>query len=577
VNSPFQRFKRNLLLLLQILLLALLVLAAMQPLWRRSAERATRIPILIDVSASMGAIDSPNGASRLTMAKRRVRDLIEGVASDQELCLIAFASAARRLTPFTNNRRDLHAALDALEVEDVPSDIEEALRLAQALGRSTRFERVILVSDGNLPPRANFELSFAVDYQRIEGTGANCGITALNARRGLGQRWDLFIEVGSSLASETSGGVVEIIRAGNVIATEPVIVRKGSSTRLTLNLPDAKEGLIMARFVPNGFDALASDNTAFLEVPEVRPLEVWAAESLPAFRHALAAMDGVRLNPESGLPTSAGYDLAFVDRETDLSLAARVLCTVGFVPAELQPLLTIQSASTAAVDWRRESPLLQHVTFRDVVIMDEPTRAPNTTDADFAARGYDILVHGAHGPLMIEKQERDQRRIHLLFHPDHSTLPYRVGFPVMISNLVQAALAASHLAEAGASPTGVLPPLKLRPNTAYQVKAPHGHETTMRSDAHGDLRGVIANRVGTYVIRGGGDDVQIGASVLSADETSLRAVDAIELNDQLQIKAATHAALQSDRPLWWPLSLIGFIVLLVEWWFYHRRHTAVAT
>ena len=56
VNSPFQRFKRNLLLLLQLLLLALLVLAAMQPFLRRETGRAHRLPVLIDVSASMAAL-----------------------------------------------------------------------------------------------------------------------------------------------------------------------------------------------------------------------------------------------------------------------------------------------------------------------------------------------------------------------------------------------------------------------------------------------------------------------------------------------------------------------------------------
>src|SRR5688500_20385971 len=59
VNSPFQRFKRNFLLLLQILLLLLLVLAAMQPILRRNVSGATRLPILIDVSASMASLDKP--------------------------------------------------------------------------------------------------------------------------------------------------------------------------------------------------------------------------------------------------------------------------------------------------------------------------------------------------------------------------------------------------------------------------------------------------------------------------------------------------------------------------------------
>jgi hypothetical protein len=51
VNSPFQRFKRNLLLLLQLLLLCLLVLAAMQPYIGAIEKRKDRLPVLIDCSA----------------------------------------------------------------------------------------------------------------------------------------------------------------------------------------------------------------------------------------------------------------------------------------------------------------------------------------------------------------------------------------------------------------------------------------------------------------------------------------------------------------------------------------------
>ncbi len=61
VNSPFQKFKRNLLLLLQVLVLVCLVLAAMQPFLPRASVRAQYQPILIDCSASMGALDAPGG------------------------------------------------------------------------------------------------------------------------------------------------------------------------------------------------------------------------------------------------------------------------------------------------------------------------------------------------------------------------------------------------------------------------------------------------------------------------------------------------------------------------------------
>src|SRR5260221_998438 len=183
VNSPFQRFKRNLLLLLQILVLALLALAAMQPFLRREAARAHRLPVLIDVSASMGALDRAHGNSRLDEVKRRLRERIDALLPDQEMCLVAFGKTARRLTPFTNNHRELREALDGLAVEDVPSDIEEALRLAQALGRTEPFDKVLLLSDGNLPTQANFELPFQIDFEKTAPGGSNFGIVALNARR----------------------------------------------------------------------------------------------------------------------------------------------------------------------------------------------------------------------------------------------------------------------------------------------------------------------------------------------------------------------------------------------------------
>ena len=76
VNSPFQKFRRNLLLLLQILLLCLLVLALMQPFLQADAEVAEYKPLLIDCSASMSAIDETTGKTRLELVKERVRERI---------------------------------------------------------------------------------------------------------------------------------------------------------------------------------------------------------------------------------------------------------------------------------------------------------------------------------------------------------------------------------------------------------------------------------------------------------------------------------------------------------------------
>ena len=336
VNSPFQKFKRNLLLLLQILLLALLVLAAMQPLLRSGVSRAERLPILIDVSASMAALDKAGGLSRLDAAKAQVREIIAKLPSDQQLCLIVFSKTARRLTGFTNNKAELRDALAALEVDDVAGDLEEALRTAQALARGTAFDRVLLFSDGNFPAQTNFELSFRIDFQRLDPAGPNFGITACNARRGVSGQWDVFVQLGGSASAESTSGTVELLQDGAAIASENVTLVSGAAPRLVFKIGGEKPALLEARFTPRGFDSLTADNRAWLALPAVRPLAVYVPPALASYRHALDGMGGVDIFPQENAPLPAAFDLVFANAEADLALAARVLCSVGFVPPDLQ-------------------------------------------------------------------------------------------------------------------------------------------------------------------------------------------------------------------------------------------------
>ena len=571
VNAPFQKFKRNLLLLLQILLLTLLVLAAMQPFLRREASRAQRLPVLIDISASMAALDAPGGTSRLDAAKKRVRELIDTLPPDQDLALIAFGKSARRLTGFTNNRRELQLALDSLAVEDVTGDLDEALRMAQALTRTAGFDKVLLLSDGNFPAKTGFELPFKIDFQRLADAGPNYGITAFNARRAPGGKWDVFVQLAASAEAETGSGTVELEMDGTVVGTESVTLPKGGGPRLVFQVASDQPAQLRARLTTTGFDSLAADNAAWLTLPAARPLAVYCPPSLTAYRHALASLDSIALFPDETAAPPAAYDLTFTDDATDLALPARTRCSIGLVPEDLEKLVSVKNESAAALDWHRESPLLQHVQLGDVVFMDQPVTTAGTTDDAFANLGYEILAQGPRGPLIVERTDGDALLIALLFHTDRSTLPYRVGFPIFVSNVVQAALKQSGLAEAAAARTGVLPPLTLAPGRAVHITGPGGFARDERTDDRGQLTGIPAPRAGDYTITDGtAPPRHIGASLLSPAETSLAAVSQIEFADQLTVAAST-AVPKADRSLWWALACAGFVVLLVEWWWFQRR------
>ena len=573
VNSPFQKFKRNPLLLLQILLLVLLVLAAMQPLLRRNAHSTARLPVLVDVSASMGALDKSGGRSRLDEAKQRLRERIEGLPADQELCLVAFAKSARKLTGFTNNKTELRDALAALEVEDVPGDLDEALQLTKALARTTPFDRVLVLTDGNLPAKTNFDLPFQLDLQKLPSAGPNAGITAFNARRvnsaGSGD-WELFVQLGITDPAPAATATVELRAGDQVIAQEHVALTAGGTPRLAFRISGAQGANIHAVLRPGGFDSLASDNDAWLTLPAIRPLDVFVPESLAAFRHALAALDGLRIFPsksEDG-PSPGTFDLAITDAPG--APPALVLCTTGFVPEDAAALVSLAQKSTAAIDWRRDSPLLQHVSLDEVIFMEDPVTAAGKDDTAFANVGYEILAHGPHGPLALLRSEGENARVHLLFHPERSTLPFRVAFPIFTANLVEHARNLAGLSEATASPTGVLPQQNFTSGASVAVRGPSQFTRTERADDRGNVTGVPAPRIGEYTFAASGSTRTVGASLLSASETSLATVSEVEFGDRISVSTAGVSA-KSDRSLWWPLALAGFLVLLAEWWWFQRR------
>ncbi|MEL6328505.1 MAG: BatA and WFA domain-containing protein [Planctomycetota bacterium] len=141
-NAPFQRLRKNILLFLQLLALAAALFALAQPESERTASVGNRHVILIDRSASMSALDgSESGETRLDEAKRRAMEQVEnfeaagvfssGGAADEAM-VIAFDRTAEVVQRFTPDKALLRQAIESVEPTDVPGEIGEAFRLAQA-------------------------------------------------------------------------------------------------------------------------------------------------------------------------------------------------------------------------------------------------------------------------------------------------------------------------------------------------------------------------------------------------------------------------------------------------------------
>lgn len=574
VNSPFQKFKRSILLLLQILLLFFLVLSLMQPFIQSGAERAEYLPILIDCSASMGATDPETKKTRLELAKARVTELIENLLPDQRVSLVAVSSTARRLTDFTDNQRVLKQSLAGLTVDDVPSHLEDALRMTQALSRTAPIKTVLFYSDGNFPKEVNFELPFELNYQRLPSAGANLGITSFNARKNQSGNWDVFIRVENSSDSDTPA-TVELLQDGQSVAKEEIVLSTGDSQRLEFSISADKASTLEAVLIPESFDSLVSDNRAFLKIPQARSLLVFIDPDLSSYRYALADNEELQLYPEAGETVGPPeYDLIISASEKDLEKQALVKLGVGFIPDDLKKYITLETKLTDVVDWNRSSSFLRHVELNDVQITEEPVWVENAGVENLEESGYEVLVHGRRGPLLLQKRNAGDLEFYFLFNTDRSTMPYRVGFPIMVSNLVQLTMQEAGIAEVQAAATPVLPPVEYLPEQKYEIKTPDGKRLSTESNKNGLVSGIAALHVGNYVISGeGADSDEISVSLLNPLETSLVSVEEIQFSE-VPVTAA-QAQIDSDKPLWSEFALIAFLLLLIEWWYFQRRPAGI--
>src|SRR4249920_1339869 len=111
-NAPWQRLRRSLLLLIQLLLVLALVLLAARPFLERPAGLARDVVLVMDTSASMGATDvAPN---RLAAARDAAMAALKDLPTGGKVSVIAADRTARIVVNETTDLSRVRQAIDDL-------------------------------------------------------------------------------------------------------------------------------------------------------------------------------------------------------------------------------------------------------------------------------------------------------------------------------------------------------------------------------------------------------------------------------------------------------------------------------
>ncbi|MGB4871844.1 MAG: BatA and WFA domain-containing protein, partial [Candidatus Promineifilaceae bacterium] len=112
-NAPWQKLRRNLLLILQLLILAALVLALARPFLPSPSVITGSTVLLLDGSASMQATDA--APSRFAAAKTEAAQLIGDLSGGSQMTLIQVGHTPAVLASASSDKTALRRALDAAQ------------------------------------------------------------------------------------------------------------------------------------------------------------------------------------------------------------------------------------------------------------------------------------------------------------------------------------------------------------------------------------------------------------------------------------------------------------------------------
>ena len=180
-NAPFQKLRKNWLLLLQLLMLILVILALARPYFAGDAKQSRLRVLVLDASASMQATDvKPN---RFESARAEAMKFVDGLREGDQMIVLQAGASTQVKQSATSEKAALRRAIEGTAPTDSITRLDEALRLAETLVKDQNDAEIHLFSDGAFPFPEGFERKpLPLVYHRI-GTGAeNAGITAMDVR-----------------------------------------------------------------------------------------------------------------------------------------------------------------------------------------------------------------------------------------------------------------------------------------------------------------------------------------------------------------------------------------------------------
>lgn len=568
--TPFEKFRNNLMLLLQLLLLLLLTLAFARPFLEKEFVAGRSIVLVVDTTASMGAKDGK--PTRLASAVALAKDAINDIGTGDEAMLVVAGPSTQVPVPFTRDMHVVRDALDGLHPTGAEGSLREGIELAASLAKSRPSVEIVVLSDGGAVDLGDLDVGMAdVKFVPVGSGDTNSGILALDLRRSPTSDLErqLFVTV-QNFGPKDVSGTVGVFLDGKSVGMRTDTLAPNTPLSMVFDLPPKATGTLQVHLDADD-DLLAADDDAYAVVTAAAERDVLLVGVDRLTSRVLQADPRFRLKtapPAAVTPDLlAGFDAVVFG--TDVPAAAKGHNMLVLGPYAGGPASFGKSVDNPKIlGWRRTHPAMRFVEWDNVVV----SRAHVVADQG----GMVSLVEGDIGPLVLAGDSSGGRSLELAFLPLETDLPLRVAWPVFVLNAVgwltegSGDTEASRIVAAG-TPFVRRIPEGGTPLGTVSVEGPDGSARDAEV-SDGVLRVRDTSDVGVYKVDAGPLSTTFAANLLSEHESAIKPQAALSLAAG-QTAPAT-AKIAGRREIWRELALAALALLLIEWAAWNRRKIA---
>jgi Ca-activated chloride channel homolog len=573
----FSKLRRLLSLALQLLLLALMVLALGDPKPKEDLREGRHLVLLLDASASMKAVDvKPN---RLAQARAEAEKIVRGLGASDRAIVVQMGSVPTPRSSMSGDQTELLQAIGQVVASDTRASLEAGLAFGRDSLRGLPHGELVVIGDGaHGDPAALAELSRRVNLEGTEPrfvpigkSGKNLSITEFSVRRYPldKSRYEVMLEI-ANLNDAPADVELELSGDGTVVdVTRLKLGPKETLPRYYQDLAGASRTLTARIKATAGSDDLPADDVSYALLPERRRARVLVISPGNTYLEAALLLDEyldvTQISPGAQTPEGK-FDVAICD-----GVAPPINASIGAVlylnPPEVGSPLPFAGAITefGFDTWERKSPVLRFMSMGDVQVAKGHAFKP--------AAGDKVLGASDQGPILVSGARDGHRFLALGFDPRDSDLVLRIAWPLFVLNTINSFVEEDtgyvssfrtgdvwHMAVPGSLSTVNL----LEPGGAKHV--------VPVSDGRAVFRG---EQAGFYKLTGGPDDAPLGefaANLSDLDESRIAPQKELVLGGK-KATAVSTAQVGLKSEVWIYLLLAVMALSLFEWVTYHRRVT----